>query len=223
MLRQWLGPVPLQTFTRQMLGQTPHAAPGAAQAVVPLLDWNVLERLLAADPRPDVLVAQGGQRLDVPAPRSLAALRRLMAHGLGVVVRQAERQDPDLQRLARSFERDVPGEVHVQLYATPAGTQTFGWHFDAEEVFIAQTLGAKTYYFRRNTVSPDIGTRQPDFTRVRDETSPLMSSCLVPGDWLYIPATWWHLVRAIDDTLSISIGVMRPGTAPPGFAWPASP
>lgn len=29
-------------------------------------------------------------------------------------------------------------------------------------------------------------------------------------DWLYIPATWWHLVKCAEDALSISVGIMSP-------------
>ena len=52
----------------------------------------------------------------------------------------------------------------------------FSWHYDFEDVFIAQTDGAKEYFFRENTV--DLQTRggQPDFTRVRDEVTPIASS-----------------------------------------------
>jgi 50S ribosomal protein L16 3-hydroxylase len=42
------------------------------------------------------------------------------------------------------------------------------------------------------------------------ETSPLIASTLVAGDWLYIPRGWWHMARAADDSLSISVGVLSP-------------
>ena len=41
-----------------------------------------------------------------------------------------------------------PGTPQVQVFATPAGTHGFGWHYDLEDVFIAQTAGMKDYYFR---------------------------------------------------------------------------
>lgn len=209
MLGEWLAPWPVEAFTRAHLGRTPYARPGAAAAALPLLDWNVLGAVLEARPAPDVLVATEGRLVDVPAPADLAAARALMAQGLGVVVRNTERHDARFAQLAAAFARDVPGEVHVQLYATPSNTQTFGWHFDFEEVFIAQTAGTKDYYFRDNTVARHLtpGPR-PDFSLVSQETSVLLSSTLIPGDWLYIPSRWWHLVRSVDDALSISVGVV---------------
>jgi 50S ribosomal protein L16 3-hydroxylase len=210
MLRDWLSPLTMEAFVQRHLSQRlPFARPGAAAAAVPLLDWDVLGAVLASCPEPDVLVASRGRLVDAPIPRSLAAARRLMNEGLGIVVRQSERNSPELAALSRSFSHDLPGEVHVQLYATPAGSQTFGWHFDIEDVFIAQTSGIKDYYFRDNTVTrPRAPGLPPDFGAVRQETSSLHSATLIPGDWLYIPTRWWHLVRSVEDALSISIGVI---------------
>lgn len=208
MLREWLAPGSVSDFVTRHLGSRPHAQPGSAAPLVPWFDWAVLERVLAARP-PDMLVAARGRLVEAPEPRDLGDIRRLMKAGLGLVIRKSERLDPQLAELAESFARDVPGEVHVQLYVTPAGTQTFGWHYDWEDVFVAQTVGSKDYHFRANTVARDAPlSPRPDFGCVRRETSPLYSALLIPGDWLYIPRRWWHLVRSLEDSLSISIGVL---------------
>lgn len=212
MLREWLSPLGIEEFESTHLGRAPYARPGAAASAVQRLDWDVLDRVLAADPGPDVLVATGGRLADVAAPRDSRGARLLLQQNLGIVVRKAERHDPALAELAHGFARDLPGDVHVQLYVTPAGTHTFGWHYDVEDVFIAQTEGTKDYYMRANTVTdPGVVERHPDFGAVRRETSPLLSARLIPGDWLYIPSRWWHLVRSREDALSISIGVVPRG------------
>jgi hypothetical protein len=209
MLKEWLSPMHPRRFAATHLGRAPLARPGSAGGAVPLFDWDTLSRLLSSEPTPEVWVAMNGRMVDVPTPRTLTAARRLMARGYGIVVRHSEQRDPGIATLARAFALDLPGEVHVQLYATPAGTQTFGWHFDLEDVFVAQTAGLKDYYFRANTVIPPQPARaQPDFSLIRHEKSPLLSARLIPGDWLYIPSRWWHLVRSLQDSLSISIGVM---------------
>jgi ribosomal protein L16 Arg81 hydroxylase len=170
------------------------------------------------------LTVAAGQTVPVPRPRSLADAKQLLARGVSVVVRAAERNDPGLARLAERFERVLPGEVHIQLYATPAGTNSYGWHYDFEDVFIAQTAGVKDYYFRANTVALDAVLGDTlDFTSFTRERSPLMSARLIAGDWLYLPPRWWHLVKCIEQSLSISVGVMSPaelGRArrlPPGW------
>jgi 50S ribosomal protein L16 3-hydroxylase len=209
MLRQWLHPTPVDEFVGNYLGRVPHARPGAAGPALPLFSFENLERILASGAA-DLLVVAGGKHLDVPPPRDLPQTRALMQEGLGFVIRRGERHDPGLAALARDFARDLPGEVHLQLFVTPGGTQGFGWHWDFEEVFIAQTAGIKDYYFRDNTVDrhTPYGT-QPDFERFHQERSPLHTSRLLPGDWLHVPARWWHMAKCLEDSLSISVGVRR--------------
>jgi hypothetical protein len=207
-LHEWLAPASIEEFVQSHFGHTPHARPGTAARAIPWFDWAVLGRVLEQRP-PDMLVASRGRLVEVPPPSTLSEVKQLMAAGLGLVIRKSELHDAQLQQLARAFARDLSGEVHVQLYVTPAGTQTFGWHYDFEDVFIAQTVGLKDYHFRDNTVDRHtaLGT-QPDFSCIRQETSPLFVSQLIPGDWLYIPRRWWHLVHSVEDALSISIGVL---------------
>jgi ribosomal protein L16 Arg81 hydroxylase len=42
------------------------------------------------------------------------------------------------------------------------------------------------------------------------EKSPFQATTLVPGDVLYIPAGMWHMARAIERSLSVSVGVFAP-------------
>jgi 50S ribosomal protein L16 3-hydroxylase len=210
MLRQWVGPECFDDFLKNNLGRKPFTRAGAAVSAVPLLDWETFGTVLSADPPPDVLVAFRGRMVPVEQPRSLGAAQHLLQQGLGMVVRRSERNSALFAELGRSFAADVTGEVRVQLYATPAGTQTFGWHFDLEDVFVAQTAGVKDFCFRDNTLArqPIERTSQLDFSAIQYETSKLFTARLVAGDWLHIPRRWWHLVRSVEDSLSISVSVM---------------
>jgi 50S ribosomal protein L16 3-hydroxylase len=228
MLAQWLAPLDLPSFLRDHLQQQPYARPGAAAGAIPLFGWETFDRVLRSERPVDVLTVSAGVTVGVPPPRSLADVRALMRRGVSVVVRAGERHDAGLAGLAGAFAEALPGgEVHLQLYATPGGTNAYGWHYDFEDVFIAQTAGAKDYHFRDNTVARDtvLGDHL-DFGSFRRERSPLYTARLVPGDWLYLPARWWHLVTCLQDSLSISIGVM-PAEAfrqarriPPGWTGP---
>jgi 50S ribosomal protein L16 3-hydroxylase len=203
MLHEWLGPTAVDEFARTHLQRLPCAAAGTAARAVAIGDWELVGRVLAAGP--DVLVVARGSRLAVEPPHNLPELGVLMAAGIGLCVRHAERCDPELAELAGEFTADLPGEVQVQLFVTPGGTHGFGWHFDSEDVFIAQTIGVKDYYFRANTVAPAGPAR--DFARFHHEVTPLSTARLVAGDFLYIPARWWHMARCLKDSLSISLGV----------------
>ncbi|MEW6268831.1 MAG: cupin domain-containing protein [Thermodesulfobacteriota bacterium] len=205
LLREWLGPVALEAFLASHLGRLPIAQPGTATGARTLCDWSVLEAVLAAtDPPPDVLVVARGRLLPVPAPRSLAELRALLARGVGLSLRRTERCHPSLERVAAAFR--PLGRSHVQLFVTPARTYGFGWHYDDEDVFIAQTAGVKDYYFRANTVAREPATAAA-FRRLASESSPVYSARLAPGDFLYVPARWWHTALCVQDALSISVGV----------------
>jgi len=228
LLTDWLAPDDLDWFRRTHFQRAPFARPAAARAAIPVLDWDTIDRVLGSPEPLDVMTVTGGRLQEVPRPRSVAEVRALMQAGISVVVRGAERHDPGLRAVAEGFAAALPGEVHVQLYATPGGTNSYGWHYDFEDVFIAQTAGVKDYYFRANTVARDtvLGDRL-DFTCVRREKSPIYSSRLIAGDCLYIPSTWWHLVKCAEDSLSISVGVMPPEALraarrlPPG--WTGTP
>lgn len=213
MLRTWLGPVSLDAFRAEHLQRAPLAQPSTVPNVAELLDWDRVGNVLAAtDPAPDVLVVAGGKLLPFPPPRDLHELRAYLRMGIGLCVRHSERCDPGLRAVADAFESDV-GESQVQLFITPGGTHGFSWHYDDEDVFIAQTLGTKDYYFRANTVAADVKAHGSVFQRYHDETSPLCTANLIAGDFLYIPARWWHMAVCSEDALSVSVGVFpRPLT-----------
>ena len=208
MLDEWLSPMPVRSFARQLLRKRPYASPSSARGAVHIFQWATLEKFLQLHTSADILVIARGKLLDLPVPRSSAALRGLLAAGVGLAIRRAERHDPALAQFAVSLSNLIPGEVHVQLFVTPAGTHGFGWHYDDEDVFILQSNGIKDYFFRDNTVERTRPLNSlPDFARFRGETSPLGTTRLIPGDWLYIPSGWWHMATCTDDSLSVSLGI----------------
>lgn len=207
MLDQWLSRMSVSSFTRDYLRTQPYASPSSASRAMPIFSWDTLDQLLTRKP-PDVLVAARGKMLELPIPKNLSEALDLLTSGAGLVIRRAEKVDDGVAGLAASVTQHIPGDVHVQLIVTPAGTYGFGWHYDDEDVFIVQTEGSKDYFFRDNTVERErpSGTA-PDFTRFGNEASPVGTVGLVAGDWLYIPARWWHAAKCIEDSLSISLGI----------------
>ena len=207
MLADWLGTLSLDEFRSTYLGRTPIAQPTTTLGARAILDWDGLGRVLAATaPPPDVLVVARGALLPFPAPRDLLELRAYMRMGIGLGMRHTQRCDDGLRKVADAFERDL-GEAQVQIFATPADTHGFSWHYDDEDVFIAQTAGTKDYFFRANTVCGETSAHASVFGRFVEETSPIHTATLIPGDFLYIPARWWHMAKCREDALSISVGV----------------
>ncbi len=212
MLETWLRPFSLDSFRATHLRRAPLARPSTALDARGLFDWAVLERVLAAEPPArDVFVVARGEEVAVATPRTLVELRALMGRGIGLCIRGAERWDAGLAAVASAFELDL-GPAQVQLFVTPGGTHGFGWHYDDEDVFIVQTAGMKEYHFRPNTVAADVPAHPSAFARFARETSVAYAATLVGGDFLYVPARWWHMARCREEALSISIGV-RPWSA----------
>jgi hypothetical protein len=211
MLQQWLGATSLEAFCMDQLQRAPLARPGTVVEPHRLLDWELLGDVVAAEAGPDTLVVARGALLPFVPPRSMDELRAYLRIGVGFCMRHAERCHPVLGAVAEAFRADL-GAAQVQLFVTPGGTHGFGWHYDDEDVFIAQTAGVKDYYFRANTVAADVAAHGSVFGRYAEETSPLCTATLCPGDFLYLPARWWHMAVCRETSLSVSVGV-RPRPA----------
>lgn len=205
-----LGPVSRRQFLDEHYLLLPFARAGGGEAIATLLDWPMIERLVA-DPTSDLLVARDGRlAAESQAQRSAA---KLFAEGNTLVVRHAERQDQRLAELARGFAREFAAPVNIHLYATPQTGHGFGWHYDAEEVFVVQALGAKRYELRKNTRHPwPLVETLPADMGFEHEVTPTWECTLAAGDWLYLPSGTWHRAAAESDSLSLAIGLL-PKTA----------
>lgn len=205
MLDQWLGTTSLDEFRTKYLGRAAIAQPATVRDPASQFGWHHLDDVLHSEAKLDILVVARGELLPLPPPRSFAELRAYFATGIGLCIRGAERHPLFAHHVAQLA---TIGEPRVQLFVTPGGTHGFGWHYDDEDVFISQTAGAKQYWFRSNTVTS--GRAAPrEFARFHSEQSVLQAADLIAGDFLYLPARWWHMATCSHDALSISIGVRR--------------
>ncbi len=211
MLERWLGDVHRAAFDQEYLGRKPLARCGTGSDIEAQFDWARLGSVLEARDA-DVVVVATGRALTDPPPNDLAGLRHYFREGIGVTVRGAEQQCRILSKLGEKFAAEL-GRARFHLFATPASTYGFGWHYNDEHVFIVQTQGVKDYYFRDNTVAAHLPAGGAAFRRYSAESSSLLTARLLPGDVLYLPARWWHMARCIEDSLSISVGVTLPPLA----------
>jgi Cupin-like domain len=102
----------------------------------------------------------------------------------------------------------------TRLWLGPAGTTT-PLHHDASNILFCQVYGRKLiklippYYheqlYNRDGCMSDVDLDDVDFRRF-----PLMRKVLVleielqPGEMLFMPLGWWHWVRALDVSISLS-------------------
>jgi ribosomal protein L16 Arg81 hydroxylase len=200
----------LRRFMTESFLKLPYARTGFAHGEQTLCGREAFLRACMAEGA-DLVVAREGQLRARPQARDGPAIEAALAEGWTVSIRQAQRHDPGLAELAAGFADDLLGPVDVHLYATPAGGRGFGWHYDAEEVFLIQLEGTKEYSLRKNTVNPwPIVETLPRDMHYEREIMPLLRCTLAPGDWLYVPAGYWHMGRAASDCLTAAVGVMMP-------------
>lgn len=209
MLEQWLGELSLADFFRDYFHKQPLAQPGTARAVVPLLSWAAVGDLIAASSPRDKMVARSGKLLPSESPRNGQEFETLFRAGCSLVIRGVEDYDATFRAIADDFADTVHGPTTIHVFATPAGYHGFGWHYDCEDVFLAQTAGTKEYFLRQNTVNPEPHIEHmPADMQYEKEQSQLIACTMIPGDWLYIPSGWWHVGKSEQDSLGMSIGVL---------------
>lgn len=107
----------------------------------------------------------------------------------------------------------------MTLLLGPAGTIT-PLHHDNMNVLLAQVMGRKHVKlipsFQRHLMYPRFGTfSQVDAERPDPERFPLyaeadgVEAVLEPGDMVFIPVGWWHWVRALDVSASVTFHHFR--------------
>lgn len=203
-LARLLGDFPAARFHEEFYFRLPYSRPGGARGIVPAIDWNRVRALVEA-PDADVMISRRGRLAEDGDWKSN------YDRGFTITVRSAEKSDSDLSRLAEEFRAEFLSPVNIHLYCTPAGEHGFGWHYDVEDVFILQAEGAKVYSLRKNTVNPwPILETMPRDLGFEREGSPVFTCRLETGDWLYIPAGWWHIANTESESKSLAVGMMSP-------------
>lgn len=210
MLQKLLGDIPATKFLVEHFYRTPFALPGGCRE---LIDWDATktcERLLP-QPDLDLLVTREGHPWPGAAVNSAELGQAALAEGYTLCIRHADRHDPALAELAAAFQQDFLAPIDVHVYCTPAERPGFSWHYDAEDVFILQTEGTKDWWLRKNTVNPwPLVETIPADMRYGREIMPALQCTLAAGDWLYIPAGYWHRTSATAQSTSLSIGILSP-------------
>jgi ribosomal protein L16 Arg81 hydroxylase len=205
-LQELLGDIPAASFLDQQYLKLPFARNAGLNSWSRLADWSAVERLLR-HPDADVIVGREGERWPGGASQP-EQMREILAEGYTIGLRHVDRYDAGLRNLADRFHEAFAAPIDVHLYCTPANQAGFGWHYDAEEVFVLQTHGGKEWWLRKNTVNPwPLIDAIPADQRYDRELMPALHCRLEAGDWLYIPGGYWHKTQAVAESISLSVGV----------------
>jgi ribosomal protein L16 Arg81 hydroxylase len=137
-----------------------------------------------------------------------------------MVANNAFFQRPEAQPLLEDF-RPFPEYLNSAtvgrqcfLWFGPAGTIT-PLHHDTSNILIAQVAGRKRYrlipasqwqYVYNSTgVFSDVDCENPDparYPKFRHAT--VIDVVVEPGEVLFMPVGWWHYVRALDVSMTVS-------------------
>jgi ribosomal protein L16 Arg81 hydroxylase len=100
------------------------------------------------------------------------------------------------------------------LWFGPAGTVT-PLHHDTSNILLAQVAGRKRYrmipasewqyVYNSRGVFSDVDAEKPDLNRYpKFRNATIIDIVVEPGEALFVPVGWWHQVRALDVSMTIS-------------------
>lgn len=101
--------------------------------------------------------------------------------------------------------------LDIQLYVTPAGEDGFQWRRENAEIFMIQTSGQQEVCLRRNFKSSEpknsilAESIDLEYERLTPETRYVLNS----GEFLFIPAGYWFKARALSNSFTLAIPLMK--------------
>lgn len=188
-------PSSLTQFVNAHFLRAPFAAPYTAEFLRERINWQLVAEVIENGADDCWFPKEGrlpeGADGKVTIEQAVAAFKE----GRTVLLRRVERRHEEFLPLLQQFENAFDREVDMQVYVTPASNEGLAWHRDNEEVFVFQSSGEKEFFLHEPCLYENFGNGRK------------LHCLLKGGDFLYIPAGWWHKARAVTDSFHLSVGV----------------
>ena len=225
-----MAPMGAETFRRDYLGKRPVHIEGGAEKFASIMNWRILERLLAIntlwdDDRMNLVldrepVPPGAYLSPQPAitGRAMAdptKVKRFVQQGATMVLNDIDQLTPELTAFAKTMENALGGKVQGNLYQSSRRRQGFKVHYDTHDVFAVHCEGEKVWpVFEGRAEDPIAHNMFKDVPQEAHEEAKgelWKEVRLKPGDLLYLPRGQYHYALADDGgCIHIAMGVTYP-------------
>jgi hypothetical protein len=185
-----------------------------------LLGWEALRRLLERGeyPRdPDHLRVA---KESVPAPierwridgkTDTDRLEGCLTDGFSIIATHLEEHLPALGALCQNLRARLRERTYAGAIVTTGAEGAFQLHYDFEDLIILQVEGTKRWQIFGPPVSKPVRGMAKQSA---PQGAPMFDEVLEPGDFLFVPAGYWHHCQTISGR-SIHLGIFF--TPPSGW------
>ncbi|UYL07860.1 cupin domain-containing protein [Bdellovibrio sp. SKB1291214] len=208
LLNKMIAPMTLNEFNCDYLLQKPYSAASCAQDIRNVFNWSVAMEIVNSQ-YDKTFLAKNGKVITEHNPLCADSVCKGLTQGATLIIPHAELAHPTFKKLAGHFLHHYPRPYDVELYLTPEGNEGLDWHYDYEDVFVMQSSGVKEFTLRKNSFWPMAADRRISQKEVwiKEHFLNETKCTLHPGDWLYIPAGYWHKAKALTQSYHISVGL----------------
>jgi hypothetical protein len=225
-----MAPLGAETFRRDYLGRRPVHIEGGAEKFGAIMNWSILERLLAVntlwdttrldlvlDREPVAKPAYAGAQPAITgqAMADPAKVKRFVQQGATMVLNDIDQLTPELTAFARAMEEALGGKVQGNLYQSSRRRQGFKVHYDTHDVFAVHCEGEKVWPVFEGRAEDPIAHNMfksvPQEVHEEAKGKLWKEVRLKPGDLLYLPRGQYHYALADDGgCIHIAFGVTYP-------------
>lgn len=136
-------------------------------------------------------------------PQKIADLK---ARGASIILADAQNLSASIRQFHRELVDYFREQVNIVIYYSQKEKNTYGPHFDGEEVLVFQLEGEKKWYFYGYSEEYPLLNQKAYNTDFKPQVQ--QTVLLKQGDFMYVPRGLWHSAEAVsNESLSFGISV----------------
>lgn len=187
--------------------------PGAIAGIADIVDWSLLEVLVARDLETDNRFTWNGRPLprdqmifiDAKGRFDADAFQALVQDGVSIIFNRLEQRSTDAWREAVTLEQALRAVVEIGIIASFGAGRALDLHYDPMDLIVVQLAGAKRWHFHGEPVSaPTLMRKEPEPGPVTAEVT------LEAGDLLFVPAGLHHQCLPLGNSVHAGFMLRRP-------------